>query len=402
MEAASTSKPQMARLADRIAKPFLIAVLLSAGFACVFWWSSDPGHALMVAVAVLIVTCPCALSLATPSAMLASAGALARSGVLVRRLQALETLGKVDTVVFDKTGTLTDDAVALVSVQVRDGFDDDQVLALAAALALNSLHPLSKALVAAAQMARIEVGQAVGVQETIGQGLTGRVGDSITLRLGSAKYCGAQDVVNKGAADSLQLFLSDESGWLATFGLQETLRPDASRTVAALQAGGIEVHLLSGDQAPAVARVARLLGIEQATGNCTPQDKLKRVRELQLRGRQIAMVGDGLNDGPVLAGAQVSFAFGKSVPVAQAQADFVVLGDRLMRIAQSLLLARRAGLVVRQNLWWAAIYNATCIPLAVLGYLPAWLAGLGMAASSLLVVLNALRLSRRISTGLVS
>ena len=402
MEAASTSKPQMARLADRIAKPFLAVVLLSAAFACAFWWSRDPGRALMVAVAVLIVTCPCALSLATPSAMLASAGALARSGVLVRRLQALEALGKVDTVVFDKTGTLTKDAMALVSVQAREGFDDDQVLALAAALALNSRHPLSKALVAASQVAGIDVGQAVGVQESMGQGVSGRVNTSTTLRLGSAKYCRVQDRGSVAAADLMQVFLSDDSGWLATFGLQEALRPDAMRTMAALRACGIEVHLLSGDQAPAVARVASLLGIEQSTGNCTPQDKLKRVRDLQLRGRQIAMVGDGLNDGPVLAGAQVSFAFGKAVPVAQAQADFVVLGDKLIRISQSLLLARRTGLVVRQNLWWAAIYNATCIPLAVLGYLPAWLAGLGMAASSLLVVLNALRLSRRISTVFVS
>jgi Cu2+-exporting ATPase len=395
MEQASASKPQMARLADRIARPFLIAVLLSAGLGALFWWSRDPGHALMVAVAVLIVTCPCALSLATPSAMLASAGALARGGVLVRRLQALEALGKVDTVVFDKTGTLTDDTMALVSVQVRKGFDKAQVLAQAAALGRNSLHPLSKALAAAAGGAEPYTCQAVDVREEMGQGVCGQVGVSRILRLGSAIFCGVENSQGSAAADSPQVFLSDGSGWLATFEFCESVRADARTAVAALQAAGIEVRLLSGDRAAAVARVAQQLGIPQAEGNCTPQDKLARLRGLQRCGRQVAMVGDGLNDGPVLAGAQVSFAFGQAVPVAQAQADFVVLGDRLMRITQTLVLAHRTGSIVRQNLWWAALYNATCIPLAVLGYLPAWLAGLGMATSSLVVVLNAMRLSQR-------
>lgn len=398
MESASTSKPELARLADRIAKPFLVFVLLAAGGAGAYWWSHDPGHALMVAVAVLIVTCPCALSLATPAAMLASAGALARRGVLVRRLQALEALVAVDTVVFDKTGTLTRDAFALGRVVCRDGVSKEQALAQAAALARYSLHPVSRALVLAAHAEGLSPAgwQAEELQETVGQGVSGRLrrgeepDHEVLARLGSAGFCGVDAV----ATQALHACLSDEQGWVATFELQEDLRADAVATVAALKALGLQVHLLSGDVPESVARVALQAGLTHAQGGCTPQDKLDFLRQLQSQGHKVAMVGDGLNDGPVLAGAHVSFAFGQAVPLAQAQSDFVVLGDQLGTVAQTLRLARRTLRIVRQNLWWAAIYNAVCIPLAVAGWLPAWLAGLGMALSSLLVVLNALRLSR--------
>lgn len=401
MESASISKPQLAQLADRIAKPFLIFVLLAAGGAGAYWWSHDPSHALMVAVAVLIVTCPCALSLATPAAMLASAGSLARRGVLVRRLQALEALATVNTVVFDKTGTLTCDAFALGNVRTRDGVSKQEALAMAAALAQHSLHPVSRALVTSAREDDAFQKPSWGVedvQETAGQGVsahlfrTGRREAAVVARLGSARFCG----VELPATDALHACLSDEQGWIATFELQEDLRPDARSAVAALAAHGLQVHLLSGDLPNSVARVARQVEIDSAQGACTPQDKLVFLRGLQAQGRKVAMVGDGLNDGPVLAGAHVSFAFGQAVPLAQAQSDFVVLGEQLGAVAQTILAARRTLGIVRQNLWWAAIYNAVCVPLAVVGWLPAWLAGLGMALSSLLVVLNALRLSAAI------
>ena len=396
MESASTSKPELAQLADRIAKPFLLLVLLAAGGSGAYWWSQDPGHALMVAVAVLIVTCPCALSLATPAAMLASAGSLARAGVLVRRLQSLEALAAVDTVVFDKTGTLTRDAFALGAVHVRKGVSSEDALAMAAALAQHSLHPVSRALAAAGRGLQHNKEWTVQeAHETAGQGVSGRlcarneVGSGTMARLGSARFCG----VASPSTPALHACLSDDKGWLATFELQEDLRPDAQSTVAALKAQGIEVHLLSGDLQESAARVARQAGIDSSRGGCTPQDKLAFLRGLQSQGQHVAMVGDGLNDGPVLAGAHVSFAFGQAVPLAQAQADLVVLGDRLSTVAQALVRARRTLGVVRQNLWWAALYNAVCVPLAVAGWLPAWLAGMGMALSSLLVVLNALRLS---------
>lgn len=397
MESASTSKPQLAQLADRIARPFLLFVLLAAGGAGAYWWPHDPGHALMVAVAVLVVTCPCALSLATPAAMLASAGALARSGVLVRRLQALESLASVDTVVFDKTGTLTRDGFALGEVHTRGGVSRKEALAMAVALAQHSLHPVSRALVAAwrDEEGGLAIGPAEAVQESAGQGLSGRLvstGNQVggrSARLGSARFCG----VEQSEADFLHACLSDDHGWVATFELCEELRSDARAAVSALADHGMRVHLLSGDTPETVARVARQAGVSQARGGCTPQDKLGFLRGLQAQGRKVAMVGDGLNDGPVLAGAHVSFAFGQAVPLAQAQSDFVVLGNRLDDVVQTLLRARRTLRVVRQNLWWAAIYNAVCVPLAVAGWLPAWLAGMGMALSSLLVVLNALRLS---------
>lgn len=396
MESASTTKPPIARLADKIAKPFLVGVLIAAGLACAYWWPTDPERALMVAVSVLIVTCPCALSLATPAAMLSAAGALAKRGVLVRRLDAFESLAAVDTVMFDKTGTLTRDAMVLGSTRVRTGESAPRVLAVAAALAQHSLHPASKAICAAATLTGISpLWHAEMVEEQAGQGVSGLVhfGDASApakaLRLGAADFCGL------ATADSatLQVHLSDDRGWLASFELQEDIRPDAAETVSALQQAGISVYLLSGDASDAAQRVAEKVGISNVKGHCSPQEKLDFLRDAQVKGHKVAVVGDGLNDGPVLAGAHASFAFGQAVPLAQAQADFLVSGSRLTNVVDSLLLSRRTLAVVRQNLWWAAIYNGACVPLAIAGMLPAWLAGLGMASSSLLVVLNALRLS---------
>jgi Cu2+-exporting ATPase len=366
--------------------------------AAMFWWHTDPGKALMVAVAVLIVTCPCALSLATPAAMLASAGALARGGVLTSNLQALEALASVDTVVFDKTGTLTGDVPRLERIYCRQGLRPGDALEMAAALAAQSLHPAAQALVNAwnAQF-RSPPGWVVEQgAETAGLGLDGlmrrtraSIGSGQRMRLGSSTFCG----VNSLEVDAAQVHLSDEQGWVASFVLAEELRADAAAAVAALRAQGLTVRLLSGDRDSAAKEIATRCGIDFAQGDCTPEDKLDVLWRLQAEGRQIAMVGDGLNDGPSLARANASFAFGRSVPLSRAHADFVVLGDRLATIPDAIAQARRTLRVVRQNLWWAAGYNALCVPLAVAGWLPAGLAGLGMAASSLVVVLTAARLA---------
>lgn len=397
MEDAAQQKPRMAQLADRIAKPFLLFVLLAAGGAALWWWPSDPGHALMVSAAVLIVTCPCALSLATPAAMLAAAGTLARGGVLVRDLRAMEALAEVDTVVFDKTGTLTRDGMAVTAVRTRAGIRAGDALALAHVLAQKSLHPASQA-ITRHHTAHPVPGPSVhvgSVQEHAGAGLSAALktpvyGAQGTLRLGSAALCGLIPT----EANTPQVHLADDAGWLATFDLSEDIRADASVAIAALRHAGTSVQLLSGDGTRAVDRVAAAVGIQQATGSCSPDGKLDRLRALQDKGHRVAMVGDGLNDGPVLAAAHASFAFGLAVPLAQARSDFVVLGDQLQRIPQALLLARQSLRIVRQNLAWAAGYNIICVPLALVGLMPAWLAGLGMALSSLLVVLNAARLSR--------
>ena len=408
MESASVSKPDIALVADRWAKPFLLGVLLASAGAAVYWWPTSPAHALMVAVAVLVVTCPCALSLATPAAMLATAGALARSGVLVRRLQGLQALASVDTVVFDKTGTLTRDAFALASVQTRAGVSRFQALSWAGALAQHSLHPVSRALWSAARheagqldaLPALEALQVIDLQERPGQGVLAYWPHSAAfsdvpkgwVRLGSAEFCG----VVPDAEQVLQAVLADEDGWLATFRFQEDIRDDALATVQALQGLGLKVMLLSGDRDSAVQKVAKTLRIRDARGGCSPQDKLAAMQMLQAQGHQVAMVGDGLNDGPVLAGAHVSFALGQAVPLAQSKADFVLLGAQLGVLVPVWARSRQTLRVVRQNLAWAALYNAACVPLALMGWLPAWLAGLGMAFSSLWVVLNALRLSRNL------
>lgn len=397
MENAALDKPRLARLADRVARPFLLAVLACAFGAGALWWSVDPGKALMVAVAVLIVTCPCALSLATPAAMLASAGALARGGVLTSNLQAMEALASVDTVVFDKTGTLTGGTPRLERVYCRQGLRPGDALEIGAALAALSLHPAARAIVNAWQAQfRAPPGWRVSdLRETAGQGVAAFLRRSENdeggrlVRLGSASFCAVPPL----EVDAAQIHLSDAEGWIASFVLAEELRPDAAQTVAALEAQGLSVRLLSGDRENAARAIGAQAGIAAVQGDCAPEDKLEVLWKLQAAGREVAMVGDGLNDGPSLARANASFAFGQAVPLSRARADFVVLGDALQAIPAAIAQARRTLRVVHQNLFWAAAYNALCVPLAVVGWLPPWLAGLGMAGSSLLVVLNAARLA---------
>ncbi len=396
MESASLQKPRLAQLADRVAKPFLLGVLVMAALAAAWWWPTSPSHALMVAVAVLVVTCPCALSLATPAAMLAAAGHLARHGVLVRNLQALESLATIDTLIFDKTGTLTQDGQRITRTWTASGVNLGDALQLAAALARHSLHPLSRAVVRASEEAGVaRTAEAVDVHEEIGQGLQGQLGPlGETYRLGSAAFCSPKDKGIPEEALVCQVHLCTEHTWLASWQLSEDVRPDAVQTVALLKDLGVHVWLLSGDRPEAVTQVAQEVGVTHALGACTPNDKLLHLQSAQAQGARVAMVGDGLNDGPVLAGAHVSMAFGNAVPLAQSKSDLVLMGGSLLVVAQSVKLARKTLRVVKQNLVWAAAYNAVCVPLAALGWLPAWLAGLGMALSSLWVVVNALRLTR--------
>jgi P-type Cu2+ transporter len=393
MERVAVDKPRLALLADRIARPFLLAVLIAAVGSAVFLWHTDHSRALMAAVAVLIVTCPCALSLATPAAMLTMSGALARSGVLVRRMQALEALTTIDTIVFDKTGTLTEDRMAIGKVTMDTSLSERQAVQIAAELAQYSLHPVSCALFEDSKKSptlgtSFEV---TNVREISGAGLTA---DSTygKLKLGSAQFCALQKKHN--TYDGSQVHLVSEHGWLASFEIVEVIKPDAAAAIRALQDAELQVEVLSGDQASSVISVTEKIGIKTYTALCTPQEKLAHIQALQRQGHQVAMVGDGLNDGPVLASAHVSIAMGQAVPLAQAQSDFVVMGGQLVMVPHLIIQAKRTMRIVKQNLIWAAVYNATCVPLAVVGMLPAWLAGLGMALSSLLVILNAARLSR--------
>ncbi|WP_180683562.1 heavy metal translocating P-type ATPase [Tepidicella baoligensis] len=401
MEQASTEKPRLVRLVDRIAAPFLVLVMLSAATAGYYWWQIDPGKALAVAVAVLIVTCPCALSLATPSALLASAGALAGRGILVRRLQAFETLARVDTFVFDKTGTLTQDRVVLREVIARPGLSRADALALAYRLSAASLHPVSRAI---AQAAREEVSDLPSlpgdqeVRDIPGAGLVLSNGAGQAYRLGSARHGGLDEsaLLAEGhtVPDAPCAYLTDADGWLATFVMDEGVRADAAEAIAALRRQGLHVRLLSGDRLAAALRVARQVGVDDVVAEASPERKLQEVVALQQQGATIAMVGDGLNDGPVLARADVSFALGHGAPLTQSQSDFVVQSGRLSEVVQTVLQARRTLQIVKQNLWWAGAYNAVSVPMAVVGWMPPWAAGLGMALSSFLVIGNAMRLGR--------
>lgn len=400
MESASVSKPGIALLADRMAKPFLWGVLIMAALAAVWGWQYSPAHALMVAVSVLIVTCPCALSLATPAAMLSTAGALAKAGVMLRSLQALQSLAKVDTVIFDKTGTLTNEDFSLQHMTTRDGIKPEQALAWAAALAHHSLHPVSRSLVRAGGdmgssafvLENIKEFAGQGVQASLRVAAENSVEVRKELRLGSAAFCDVQPQ----HSDVLQASLSDQAGWLATFEFAETPREEANTTLRALEGMGLRIRILSGDGQGSVSQLASRLNIAEAMGSCSPEEKLKQVKLEQAQGHCVAMVGDGLNDGPVLAGADVSFALGQALPLAQSKADFVFMASNLKPLVATILLSKQTMQIVRQNLVWAAVYNFSCVPLAMLGYLPAWLAGLGMACSSLGVVLNAMRLSKTI------
>lgn len=398
MRAALSQRPAATRLADRIAAPFLWGVLLLAAGGAFAWQFIDPSRALWVAVSVLIVTCPCALSLSAPSALLSAAGALARRGVLLRRLEALETLAEVQQVVLDKTGTLTEArpawraAVALAPEAQQDS-RRAELLAAAAALAAWSTHPLSQALAEGFPAARDNAARWHSVQEHPGRGLEGVDEGGLSWRLGAAEWVGAR-AADGAADDGLAVWFGRSGMPLLKLQFDEALRADAALAVQRLQAQGLQVRLLSGDDPARVARLAQRLGVDAREGAATPEGKLAALRKLQARQQRVLMVGDGVNDAPVLAQADVSFAMGQGAAVARVHADAVLLSGRLADVAHSCALARRTVRVIRQNLAWSALYNAACVPLALLGWLPPWAAGLGMAASSLLVVGNALRLAR--------
>jgi len=389
VQRALAERPQMLRTADRWAGPFLWGVLVMAALAAAAWSVIDPSRALWVAVSVLIVTCPCALSLAAPAALLSAAGALARCGVLVQRLDALETLARTDTACLDKTGTLTQDRLVLAHIGIHEGADRGAMLARAASLAALSHHPLSRALTQALPAPQ---GEWSAVREVAGQGIQARDAQGRLWQLGSPAWVGVQASAARPVVAFAQVSGRPED--TAIFEFDEALRADAGQALQQLHAQGVAVRLLSGDSQASVDAVARRLNISQAQGAATPEGKLGALSALQAEGHCVLMVGDGVNDGPVLARADVSFALAHGSALAQQRSDFIVLGSRLAEVPAARALAKRTVSVMRQNLLWALLYNAACVPLALAGLLPPWAAGAGMAVSSLAVVLNALRLSR--------
>jgi len=398
MEQAAAEKPALVLLADRIAQRFVWALLALALATGIYWLQADPARALWICVAVLVVSCPCALSLATPAALTVATGALAKIGVLVTRGHAIETLARANQWIFDKTGTLTLGRPAVSDFGIAAGLDAERVFAEVRALEQASEHPLARAL--CAKIGAGETARAVRLRAVTGQGVEAVVADR-PLRIGAPAFVAAlhgQPLPEAArrwleAGDGVVL-LGDAAGWRAWFRISDELRPGAREALAQLARLNARVTILSGDAPETVAKVAQTLKVRDHRGGMTPEAKHAAVREIQAGGATVAMVGDGVNDAPVLAQAHVSIAMGSGADLARSQADVVLLADDLAALAKGVALARRTLRIIRQNLGWAFAYNLVAIPLAMTGWVTPWMAGIGMSASSLLVVLNALRLAK--------
>lgn len=390
-ERAQSCKPALARAADRAAAWFIAAVLVVAAAAGAYWLSIGNPNWLAVVVSILVVTCPCALSLATPAALTSAVNALTRQSVVPVSSGALETLARVNTIVLDKTGTLTEGRLSVTDVACLDGVSRDRVLELAAALNRSSRHPVARAICTRWNRSVPEVADpghdAGGVSGTV---------DGTRYHIGNARYVAAHvGEVPEAVTAGTCAWLADGARVLARIDLEDRVRPDAPAMLDSLASAGIDVHLYSGDRSPAVGALAGSLGIDQWQGDMTPSGKLSSLRALQEKGRRVAAVGDGTNDAPFLSAADVSISMGGGADLARVSADIVLMTDSLLGIPETLGVARRARSVIRQNLSWAVGYNLLAVPAAALGAVPPWLAAIGMSLSSLLVVSNAMRLNIR-------
>jgi len=386
LERAQADKPRLALAADRVARYFLQILIVLSILVGIVWWHFNPERAFEAILAVLVVSCPCALSLATPAVIAAASAAMARRGLLITHGDAIEKLASISHVVFDKTGTLSTGIVSIGRTQVMSCLSVVQCHDIAASLEIGAEHPVARAFQARG-IARWTVND---LHIVPGGGVQGVI-EGITYRLGSPAFAAA----NKPSydPDDASVVLSGDEKVLARFELTDPLRADAIQCVRQLNDAGISTSILSGDAEQVVESVAAACGINQYQSRCKPEDKLKAIQQLQSKG-EVAMVGDGINDAPVLSAAGVSIAMGAGSGLAHASADAVLLSNQLSSLPCVILIARRARKIMRQNLYWAAFYNITSIPLAALGLIPPWLAAIGMSLSSVLVVLNAARLLR--------
>jgi Cu2+-exporting ATPase len=391
LQRAHAQRPRLSRAADLAATHFLYFVLVGAGLTCIGWLLADPSRAFAATLAVLVVACPCAFAIAMPAAIAAATAQLARHGLLLTRIDAIETLARIDCIVFDKTGTLTYGDVAVQRCVPLGDLDERKCLQLAATLELSSEHPLARAFARFGDSTRAEQVRAVA-----GAGVEGAI-DGQVYRIGTREFVaqlrGAPPVPNDLAQMSgTVVFLGDARGELALFELRDIPRRSARSAVGALRSMGISTQILSGDSPRAVATLAGDCAIDSYFSRRSPEQKVAHVQSLQAQGRRVTMVGDGINDAPVLASADLSVAMGRGAALAHASADMILVGDDLDGLPAAILLARRTLRVARQNLVWSAVYNFGSLPLAAVGLIPPWLAALGMSLSSIAVVLNAARL----------
>ncbi len=392
-------KPRISQLAERVARWFVVGVVLLAFLVAIAGlWLGTPTW-LPTTIAVLVVTCPCALSLATPLAFHAASSSLLRRGVHVIRGHVLETLCRVDHVIFDKTGTLTSGEMKLDQVITPDDIDTETAVRIAAALEQGACHPLARPLLAAAGNAPLP--KVSGFLTLPGQGVHGFV-DGKYYRLGSVEFVSEivghlaeEETANQNSGISgSRVMLANESKLLATFQLHDHIRPGARDLVKSLQEEEIAVSLLSGDRSRTVHQLACELEIRDARGECLPEQKLVVLKAWIEEGRVVAMVGDGINDAPALSQAHVGIAIAHNVNLAAVNADLVITATDLKVLDDARHIAARTFRIIRQNIVWALTYNILAIPAALAGMVPPWLAGVGMSASSVVVVLNAARLSR--------
>ena len=384
LEKAASAKSRRMRLADRAARVYAPLVHTAAALTFLGWFLAGASlhDAIVTAIAVLIITCPCALALAIPAVQVVASGALFKSGVILNAGDAIERLAEIDTVVFDKTGTLTLPEPHVINADALDS----ELLQAAARLALSSRHPLAVALAReAATRTPFD-----SVEEEPGQGVR-TVIDGVEARLGSAAFCGLAETAHDTEHSTICFVHGKQSAVIA---IAQKMRPDAVEAVKRLSALGLDLRILSGDRGEAVAPVAQALGIAGWQGGLKPADKIAQLEALKQAGRRILMVGDGLNDAPALAAAHVSLSPIAAADVTQAQADAVFLGEHLMPVVEAIGIARRARRLMTQNLWAAAVYNAIAVPVAIAGLVTPLIAALAMSGSSVTVTLNALRAGR--------
>jgi Cu2+-exporting ATPase len=404
LDRAATQKPKMALLADNIAQYFVATVLIISAIVFTSWTFIDSDKAFWITLSVLVATCPCALSLATPTALTAASGALRKAGVLITRGHVLENIIKSQRVIFDKTGTLTLGKLSIEKIIALNG-NQQTAINIASCLEAQSQHPIASAFKFHSKNNSKNISSlaAQNVLVEPGQGLSGDV-DNVNYRLGNLDYAMAKlsspDDSNTGDSHAQTkpdnghwILLADEQQAIAWFLLSDQIRPMAKETCSQLNDMGLTTEMLSGDQSHQVQSVATAVGINKAQGGITPEGKLDYLSSIDPSNMSI-MVGDGINDVPVLAKAPISIAIGSASDLAKTHADVILVGNQLQHLPQLILQARSTSRIIKQNLIWALLYNASVLPLAAFGLLPPWAAAIGMSFSSLVVVFNALRLNK--------
>ncbi len=393
IDEAQNTKPAIAKLADKIARWFVSILLSIAAIVAVYWYRTDPTQWLEITIATLVVSCPCALSLATPTAITAASGQLAKIGLLPKRAHALETLAQATDFVFDKTGTLTEGNIQLEKIILNTkNFAEDYLLNIAASLEVNSEHPIAKALLTANKQTLLTVKK---LKHNTGLGIQGEI-DNTQWFIGNKAFIQQHNVnffEEKHDAPS-KIYLATKNHCAAIFILSDKVRDQAKSLIKQLHQQHKTTHLMSGDRFESTKTISEQLGIKHYLASLKPAEKLEKIITLQQEGAIVVMTGDGVNDAPVLAGADLSIAMGNGTQLAAASADMILISNNIEHIYHGYLIAIKTMRIIKQNLSWALLYNIVAIPAAAMGYVEPWLAAIGMSLSSLVVVLNALRLNR--------